>query len=51
MLMAPKFANLVGVISRQRAVKGELHRHGAIKSHIPMPNVHKKSGICSILAI
>ena len=27
MLMAPKFANLVGVISRQRAVKGELHRH------------------------
>jgi hypothetical protein len=30
--MAPKLEDLVGVISRQRAVKGELHRHGPIKA-------------------
>lgn len=30
MLMAPKLEDLVGVISRQRAFKGELHRHGLL---------------------
>jgi hypothetical protein len=32
--MAPKLQNLVGVISRQRAVKGELHRLWLLKHGI-----------------
>jgi hypothetical protein len=43
MLMAPKLKDLVGVISRQRAVKGELHRQALLDHGFVRPGNAKRA--------
>jgi hypothetical protein len=43
MVMAPKLKNLVGVISRQQAVKGELHRLNPLNHEFALPGKAKRA--------